>query len=379
MITARADQTATLLPNGQVLVAGGCVGNCGGPGLASAELYNPATGIFSATGSMIATRFNNDTATLLPNNQVLVAGGLSTGYTTPEPSAELYNPATGTWNPTGSMIATRYGSTAVLLPNGQVLVASGCFDNGTNPCQTVALAELYDPATGTFSATDSLITARLGNTLTLLPNGQVLVAGGNDASGSLFFASAELYNPATGSFSATGSMITARTGASATLLPDGQVLVAGGYNPSNSYLASAELYNPATGAFSATGSLITARTDASATLLLNGQVLVADGGNSSGSQASSELYDPATGIFSATGSLITASNSATLTLLPNGQVLVAGGINSSGVQASAELYTGGIGPPTSTDQCKKGGWQTFNVPRTFNNQGDCVSFVNTGK
>src|ERR1039458_4575211 len=180
---------------------------------------------------MNATRFDQQTATLLANGEVLVAGGLSTGYTTPEPNAELYNPATGTWSPTGSMIAARYGSTAVLLPNGQVLVASGCFDNGTNPCQTVALAELYNPETGTFSATGSLITARIGNTLTLLPNGQVLVAGGNDASGSLFFASAELYNPATGTFSATGSTITARTGASATLLPNGQVLVSGGSIP----------------------------------------------------------------------------------------------------------------------------------------------------
>jgi hypothetical protein len=95
--------------------------------------------------------------------------------------------------------------------------------------------------------------------------------------------------------------------------------------------------------------------------------------------ASAELYDPTVGTFSATGSMITARALAPATLLPNGQVLVAGGSGNSGVLASAELYTGGIGPPTTTDQCKKGGWQTFNVPRTFKNQGDCVSFVNTGK
>jgi Kelch motif len=132
-----------------------------------------------------------------------------------------------------------------------------------------------------------MTTARTGQSATLLPNGQVLVAGGYNPSNS-YLASAELYNPATGTFSATGSMTTARIGQTGTLLSIGEVLVAGGGN-SSGYQASAELYNPATGIFSATGSMITAQF-APATLLPNGQVLVAGGNSPSGPTASAELY-----------------------------------------------------------------------------------------
>ena len=142
------------------------------------------------------------------------------------------------------MATARYDHTATLLPNGQVLVAGGFGGN------YLASAELYDPATGLWTATGSMAAARFCHTVTLLPNGQVLVAGGfNDASGAL--ASAELYDPATGLWTATGSMATKRDGHTATLLPNGQVLVAGGYN--GVFLASAELYDPATGLWTATG------------------------------------------------------------------------------------------------------------------------------
>ena len=163
--TARSFHTATLLPNGQVLVAGG-EGTNGGF-LDYAELYDPATGKWTATALMNQVRFAS-TATLLPNGQVLVAAGalrLS--------SAELYDPATGTWTPTGSLTTARLYHTATLLPNGQVLVAGG----STAPCP-LSSAELYDPATGTWTATGSMTTARESHTATLLPNGQVLVAGG---------------------------------------------------------------------------------------------------------------------------------------------------------------------------------------------------------
>jgi len=346
MTAARASHTATLLSNGEVLIAGGCNTDCTYVALATAELYNPATGTFSATGSMNATRFDGQTATLLPNGKVLVAGGSSTDYVTPVPNAELYDPTTGTFSATGSMTAVRYQYTATLLPSGQVLIAGGCLDNGGSPCQTLASAELYNPATGTFSATGSMAAVRADHTATLLPNGKVLVAGGVDFNSYVSLASAEIYDPTTGSFSATGSMTTGRDGQSAALLPNGKVLVATGYNYStSSYLMSAELYDPSTGNFSATGSMTTGRIYQSAALLANGEFLVAGGAGNSGFLTSAELYNPATGIFNPTGSMITARALMPATLLPNGQVLVAGGSGTSGALSSAELYGSSRGRP----------------------------------
>ncbi len=340
--TARYGHTATLLPNGKVLVAGG-YNNIDGY-LTSAELYDPATGTFSPTGSMGTARFN-PSATLLPNGKVLLAGGIL-GPSGHNSSAELYDPASGTFSPTGSMGTARSVHTANLLPSGKVLVVGGENNSGG-----LASAELYDPATGTFGPTGVMGTARRIHTATLLPNGRVLVSGGaNNSGGSL--ASAELYDPATGTFSPTGSMGGIRYAHVATLLPNGMVFVAGG-NDTSTYpgtsLTSAELYDPATETFSATGSMGTARGGGhTATLLPNGEVLVAGGGNNSGSLASAELYDPATGTFSATGSMSTARFVYTATLLTNGKVLVAGGFNNTdGHLASAEVYSPVVGTLTS--------------------------------
>src|SRR6266513_2886279 len=158
-----------------------------------------------------------------------------------------------------------------------------------------------------FVITGSLAMARRGHTATLLPNGKVLVAGGFIGLIGSVRAGAELYDPASGTWSATGNLITGRSGHTATLLPSGKVLLAGG-GDGNSILASAELYDPASGAWSATGSLATGRFSHTATLLSNGKVLVAAGGTPDFPDilASAELYDPASGTWSATGSLATA-------------------------------------------------------------------------
>jgi hypothetical protein len=330
--TRRYVHTATLLPNGKVLVTAGYSSS---GDLASAELYDPATGTWTATGSLGTAR-GLHTATLLLNGKVLVAGGV--GNSGDLASAELYDPASGTWTATGSLNTARDSHTATLLPDGNVLVAGGLNSPGD-----LVSAELYDPASGTWTATGSLGTARRDHTATLLRDGKVLVAGGLDSS-NFPTRSAELYNPASGTWTGTGSLNTARAyGGTATLLPSGKVLVAGGSIVSE-ILAGAELYDPLSGSWGATRSLGTGRYEHTATLLPDGKVLVAGGFGTSIPRplASAELYVPVSGTWSATGSLRTARQFHTATLLPNGNVLVAGGIGSSSDLASAELY---VPPP----------------------------------
>jgi hypothetical protein len=340
---ARSQFSATLLNNGQVLVVGGTYrGTFVQYGLTSAELYNPATGTFSPTGSLNTGRYGHS-ATLLNNGKVLIAGGTNSA-TGRLASAELYDPTTGTFSVTGSL-SCACGYSATLLPNGTVLFLGG-FD-GTN---AVTSAELYNPIAGKFSSTGSLNVARAGPSSTLLGNGKVLVAGGVYYTGTIpytavahYLASAELYDPSTGTFTLTGSLHTARSSQTATLLGNGNVLLAAGQNDgaNGGYLSSAELYNPATGKFTVTGSLNTPRILHTAHLLASGKVLIV-AGNHFGSIASAELYDPASGTFSNTASLNTPRQGHASALLTNGQVLAVGGYESqlskAGWLASAELF-----------------------------------------
>ena len=254
MNAARYHTTSTVLPDGEVLVISG-------NGTASAELYNPATGTWTLTGSMTTERFDQ-TATLLSDGKVLVAGGGESAVG----SAELYNPTTGTWTLTGNMHTNRLGATATLLPDGEVLVAGG--DAGKATYDALSSAELYNPATGTWTLTGSMTAPREEQTATLLGNGEVLVAGGL-GSGATAVTSAELYNPATGHWSpAIGGSLPlgcipaqdCRDHSTATLLSDGEVLVTGGLQgtTSNGHSSiSALLYNPAANTWAATGSMNT--------------------------------------------------------------------------------------------------------------------------
>jgi hypothetical protein len=250
--TPRGGHTATLLQNGKVLVVGGYTSH--GSLAGSGELYDPATGTWSITGSLNRPRAFH-TATLLQNGSVLVAGGTDHFLDSALASAEIYDPAIGTWSNTGDQNSARFYHTATLLPNGKVLVAGGGYPGppvspappGAFKLVGLKSAELYDPATGRWRYTGELNTQHAFHTATLLQNGRVLVVAGTDSISNYptdqgVTNKAELYDLATESWSITGNLGTAREFHTATLLQNGQVLVAGGDNTANS-LSSAELYD----------------------------------------------------------------------------------------------------------------------------------------
>lgn len=339
-VVAHAAHSSTILSNGQVLVAGGTNGTAT---VSSTELYDPPTSKWLATSSLNAIR-KFHTATLLANGKVLVAGGAGNNALA---SAELYDRSTAAWTNTGSLNTSRFDHTATLLPNGKVLVTGGVRSSGVPPTTTyIASAELYDPASGTWVFTGSMATARHNHTATLLPDGRVLVSGGANANNN-FLATCEVYNPSTGTWSATGSMANPRELHTATLLPRAQVLVAGGTNDATAQgivLNSVEIYNPASGQWVTVPSLSTAREGHSATLMPDGRVMVYGGlGNGSSYVTTAEQYDPAINKWSAAGSSA-ARFRHTATLLPNGRVLAVGGFfGTNTATTNASLYDAGFG------------------------------------
>jgi hypothetical protein len=312
---------------------------------ASATVTVTLTGSnFTQTGDMHVARIGH-TATLLADGDVLVTGG--------DQSAEIFDPATESFTVTGNTTSLRYGATATLLADGKVLVADG-FGDGKGPLPRLGTAELFDPTTGTFSATGSMLYGRVLHTATLLNDGRVLIAGGTTeaAGGGEATASAEIFDPTTGTFGPCGWMSSERARHTATLLTNGKVLIAGGFNGHAADSPDdppwdplfAELFDPSTNSFVTTDSISTTRSDASAVRMLNGKVLVLGGiakiqnlHEQPTNPSYAELYDPSTGMFSPVPNISLAPSSFTATLLPSGVVLVAGGIEGAAMASSADL------------------------------------------
>jgi hypothetical protein len=314
MLSPRSGQSATLLPDGKVLIAGGMRRNQ--DFYKSAELYDPATGKFQPTGDMAEQRVGH-LAVLLRSGKVLVAGGWSGQNGTD--SAELYDPATGRFSMIARMTARRGRPSATMLANGDVLITGGADHDG--PGGTLASAEIFRAATLTFQPTGAMHHARVGQTATLLNNGKVLIAGGK---GESLTASAELYDPRTGTFTETGSLITARYKHTAGLLPGGRVLIAGGSNEHDwtGKLSSAEVYDPATGKFSQASAMNFARFKLpdTAVQLADGKLLVAGG------STEAEIFDPSSGKFVVVPGLMDDRwHYISETKLRDGSVLLAGG------------------------------------------------------
>ncbi len=342
---ARAHATSTLLRDGRVLVAGGQDAN-GGP-LASAEVYNPATGAWSPTSSL-PLPVTQATATLLGDGNVLMAGGLTgaVGSLVPTSISEIYNPATGAWSLTRSPLLTAsYAGGAVPLLSGKLLYAGGLTSTSfTMPATSVA--QLYDPATGTWAQTGSLPLGVANFQMSALPDGTVLVAGGDTAVQGNVTASAEIYQPSSGAWTTISPMPIGVASATGARLASGGVLVAGGkISPAGQVTNTSQLFDPVTRSWSVPDLMPVASYGATATFLPPGKVLFAGGLTNTGSPTSMvAAFDTSTGHWTALPDMLVARAFGMATLLPNGNVLVAGGQTTSGVTGESELFALGIAP-----------------------------------
>ena len=329
--------SAITLSDGRVLVSQGSDPTTGVP-YDTTELYDVSTGSFNAGADFVSTSDSPDatrdgaTTILLPDGRVLFAGGLTEDPTTFNDtvlkSSELYDPKADDFVATGEMTTPRYTAPGVLLADGRVLIAGGAGEDSPGaPFHSIISAEIYDPKTGTFSPTGNMHAHRYSASLTLLRDGKVLVAGGVDT---FVFPTdptgAEIYDPKTGIFTLLTVTPDANDSETNTLLSNGQVLLAGGRDFGGSYLQTAQLYDPLKQTFTSTGNMTTVRIGHNAVLLINGKVLIVGGEDAnSNTLDSAEVYDPVAGIFTAIKNMNQTRTGPLIARLRNELILVAGG------------------------------------------------------
>jgi len=315
----------------------------GGP----AQAQTTPQGSWELTGALASPRFDHS-LTLLANGKVLAAGGRTSPAGTVFNTAEVYDPVTEQWTPTGPMNDHRWQHTATLLADGRVLVAGGfggqATGTGLNAQPVTNSAEIYDPASNTWAPTGPMNVRRGLATATLLPNGQVLEAGGRwcpnapPATCDFTFrtATAELFNPATGTWTPTGSMTQARHTTASVLLPDGRVIVPAGFTNAGTG-TNADIFNPVTGTWTATGNLNVARARQGAMLLQDGRVMVVAGFPAT---QTTEIYNPSTNVWTSAAPLTSTGNrfNYAYTFMPNGKVLVASGVAAGAAVRNTDEY-----------------------------------------
>jgi predicted Ser/Thr protein kinase len=283
----------------------------------------------AGTPSMRAARALHS-ATFLDSGKMLVAGGRDSNGALG--SAEMFDPATNSWSDAGALASPRYRHTATLLPDGQVLIAGG----QSSDTEFLATAERYDPATNTWALAGSMAAPRSQHTATALPGGQALVAGGFNAGA--YLATDERYDLVTNSWTSAGAMTSPRSQHAAAPLPNGQVLVTGGFGGAEN---GAERYDTASNAWTRVGSMAYGRIGHVASILPGGRVLVAGGDNTnkSGSYVvDAEVFDPNGSLWSAAGEMATGRIGHTGTSLPQGDVLIIAGKDATGAIATVERY-----------------------------------------
>ena len=342
MADARVLHTAAALADGRVLVVGGKArygrcelgSECHDPS-ASVEVYDPASGVWSAAAPMSVPRVCPGSIPL-DDGRVLVAGGaLVTNAALLERGgtggalrlAEVYDPSTDTWSSVGATEIERHCPVAVRLPDGRALLTGGLMWRATD--YPMPIADIFDPSSGGWVSADAMNDPRVGHKAVLLRDGTVLVVGGADRRRGYRWnaiASSELYDPSTDRWTRTGDMEDGRASATATLLRDGRVLVAGGLDAATRSLASAEVYDPGSGTWSAVGDMLHRRAFHAAVLLADGTVLVT-GGNVDEERGVpyAEVFDPRSGTWSSVEAMDAPRHTHSMVAVPGGRVVVLGG------------------------------------------------------